>query len=173
MLADDYPELLKPVVLQPSKSKESIKLPPGFSEKVSVKKNTVEVKQPPNLDELKNRKAWEMAVGPAKSIPMNLVMSYMTGNSLQMIPIMMTLMLFLNPLKAIFNDTNKMFKHLETEKNSAVILQAKLVFVVCQLACMSIGIWKLNSMGLIPKSDADWLSFKKPTTFAETIRLLS
>lgn len=159
----DYADILSPKVVQPLKDVVS---PPGFTEKTpkkSVAKKLV------NLDDLKTKKAWEIAIGPAKSIPMNLIMSYMTGNSLQLIPIMMTMMLFLNPLKAIFTDTNKVFNNLQTNKNGSVIVQAKVVFVLCQLACMSIGIWKLNLMGLIPNSEGDWLSFKTPAFFPEKL----
>lgn len=164
MLAEQYPELIKPQVVPVTK--KDIVAPAGFSQDipsntaVSSKNSKPKEKTSVNVDALKTKKIWEIATGPAKSIPMNLFMSYMTGNSLQMIPIMTTLMMLLNPIKAIFNDTNKMFRNLETDKNASVILQAKLLFIVCQLGCMGIGIWKLNKMGLIPNSDADWLSFK-------------
>lgn len=146
-------ELLRPEVIQP---KGVVQAPAGFADHIT---RTIE-KKDVDMDDLKSRKAWEVAIGPAKSIPMNLIMSYMTGNSLQMIPIMMTLMLLLNPIKAIFNDTNRVFRNLETESNHFDIIQAKVIFVVCQIGCMSIGVWKLNKMGLIPNSEGDWLSFK-------------
>lgn len=166
----DYTDLLEPKVIQPKKPRE-LRSPAGFSE-ASTKKSTVQVKKEVDLEQLKVKKIWEIAIGPAKSIPMNLIMSYMTGNSLQIIPIMMTFSLFFNPLMAIFNETNKIFKNLETDKNTTVVLQAKAVFILCQLGCMAIGVWKLNGMGLIPNSDADWLSFKNPILNPERITLI-
>lgn len=172
-LEEEYSELLNPPVIQPTRTKNELVTPAGFGGGIANKKSEVQSKQVPDLELLKNRKIWEIATGPAKSIPMNLIMSYMTGNSLQMIPIMMTLMLFWNPLKAIFTETNIMFKGLETEKNGSTIFQAKIVFILCQIGCMSIGIWKLNKMGLIPNSEADWLSFKIPAQVNDKVRLLN
>lgn len=167
---DDYSELVNPRVIAPIRLNNLV-LPPGYNEEVlNTKKSTlVDKKQPDNLEELKIKKVWEIAIGPAKAIPMNLIMSYMTGSSLQIIPIMMTFSLLLNPLKAIFNDTNRIFKSLETDTNSSIIIQAKALFVVCHLGCMAIGVWKLNSMGLIPNSEADWLSFKSIALTDKTV----
>lgn len=144
--------------------------PPGFGQ-TSTKTKTAEVKRPTTdqVEQLKIKKAWEIATGPAKSIPMNLIMSYMTGNSLQMIPIMMTLMLFWNPLKAIFTETNSSFEALVTEKNRTELYLPKAVFVLCQMATMAIGVWKLNSMGLIPNGEADWLAWKDVTQVVERL----
>jgi hypothetical protein len=48
------------------------------------------------------QRAWDVAMGPAKSIPMNAIMIYMSGNGVQIFSVMITAMLFWNPLKAIF-----------------------------------------------------------------------
>ena len=50
---------------------------------------------------LKIKKAWDLALSPAKSIPMNAFMMYMSGNSIQIFSIMITLMLFWNSVNAI------------------------------------------------------------------------
>lgn len=177
-LEDQYPELLKAKVIQPVKTKEPIPSPPGFDSNfitsTTNKKNNVpdDKKHTVDVEGLKSKKVWELAIGPAKTIPMNLIMSYMTGNSLQMIPIMTTLMMLWTPLKSIFVDTNRIFKSYQTETNGDIILQSKLVFIACQVACMSIGIWKLNSMGLIPNSESDWLSWKLPNQFIEKVSIL-
>ncbi|KAG8733212.1 hypothetical protein FRC11_007863 [Ceratobasidium sp. 423] len=44
-----------------------------------------------------------MAVSPAKSLPMNAFMLYMSGNSVQIFSIGILVMLLLNPLKAVAN----------------------------------------------------------------------
>lgn len=41
-------------------------------------------------------------MGPAKTIPMNAIMIYMSGNGVQLFSVMITAMLFWQPLKAIF-----------------------------------------------------------------------
>ncbi|KAI5957021.1 hypothetical protein KGF57_003395 [Candida theae] len=147
-----------------SKGRDSINTvpsPPGFVTKPLelTKQAAQKVHHKTDLNELKTRKIWELAVGPAKSIPMNAFMSYMTGNSLQIIPVTMTIMLLWNPIKSIFNDLNPTFSKLKTEDNQSIILFAKLGFIFFQLMSMSIGIYKLYTMGLIPHSEADWLAW--------------
>mmetsp|Transcript_2657 Transcript_2657/g.3124 ORF Transcript_2657/g.3124 Transcript_2657/m.3124 type:complete len:182 (-) Transcript_2657:976-1521(-) len=177
--SESYGELLNPSIVKDSKisGKKQITLPAGFSISLQHSKlnATARSNNKPDLErleELKVKKAWEIALGPAKSIPMNLIMSYMTGNSLQIIPIMMTLMLFWNPLKAIFTETNASFKNLETKKNASDIFLTRAVFVICQLACMAVGIWKLYNMGLIPNSEGDWLAWKVAVQYKEKVFLI-
>lgn len=165
-----FDELIKPTII-PRVSLD-ITLPQGFGAESNTK-SIAPIKKPTaqQLDLLKVKKAWEIATGPAKSIPMNLVMSYMTGNSLQMIPIMMTLMLLWNPLKAIFSETNAAFAGLKTEKNALEILLPQVVFVVCQLGNIGVGLWKLNNMGLIPNREADWLAWKRAAEVIERVTM--
>lgn len=159
-----HPELVNPSVRSPAPNVVS---PAGFEDEPSKSKKANPVKKPVanDLEQLKIKKAWEIAMGPAKSVPMNLIMSYMTGNSLQVIPIMMTLMLLWNPLKAIFTETNALFRRLATEKNAHALVLPKVVFVLFQVANMAVGLWKLNQMGLIPNKEADWLSWQVPSTY--------
>ncbi|KAK6205278.1 uncharacterized protein RJT21DRAFT_14596 [Scheffersomyces amazonensis] len=165
-----FDELINPKVPgAPKSTKKDLPNPPGFAYEAKgtnnskSKKSTVSstVNEEERLEELKEKKAWEVAIGPAKSIPMNAIMSYMTGNSLQIIPVTMTLMLLWNPLKAIFNETNPNFINLTTKKNGTTILLAKAVFILFQILNMSIGIYKLYKMGLIPHTEADWIAWKE------------
>ena len=50
------------------------------------------------MDTLKLKKAWEVALGPAKQLPMQAIMGYMSGNSLQIFSIMMVFMLYVKPI---------------------------------------------------------------------------
>jgi hypothetical protein len=86
-------------------------------------------------------------------------MSYMSGNSLQMIPISMTLMLFTNAITAIIG-INKAFTGLESDRISNDLAMAKSTFLFFQMVTIGIGIYKLNSMGLIPNKTGDWLAFE-------------
>lgn len=165
----EFDELLNPTILA-SPISNMLASPPGYG--ISGVKKVMTGKGAPGdaqVSELKLKKAWELAMGPAKSIPLNVIMSYMTGNSLQIIPVTMTLMLLWNPIKAIFNDTNTTFKNLITKENESQILLAKLVFVICQLGSMSVGVYKLYNMGLIPHSEADWLAWKEIVNIRERL----
>lgn len=168
----EYDELLKPrVVYNP---KNVVAEPLGSGEiSVKIKQAPVKPINDQEINQLKFKKAWELAISPAKSIPMNLIMSYMSGNSLQIIPMTMTLMLLWNPLKAIFNDTNSIFKDLQTKQNGSQINMLKLVYILCQLLNMAIGIYKLYVMGLIPHADADWLAWRQPLNLKEKLSVLN
>jgi hypothetical protein len=101
------------------------------------------------MDTLKVKKAWEVALGPVKSLPMTVIMMYMSGNSLQIFSIMMVFMAFKNPIAGLMA-TNQAFERFNTESNATQLLQTKLVYVAMQLVALGVGIWKINSMGLLP-----------------------
>ncbi|ODV78842.1 uncharacterized protein CANTADRAFT_53803, partial [Suhomyces tanzawaensis NRRL Y-17324] len=164
-----YAELLTPQVVSPSTSK-TLSSPPGFGGDHAKLGTARPTKQDDaQVSELKAKRAWELAIAPAKSLPMTAFMSYMTGNSLQIIPMTMAFMLLWNPIKAIFTETNALFKNLSTKDNSSTILQTKLVYVVCQLLNMAVGVYKLSNMGLIPNREADWLAWKEVVGFKESL----
>lgn len=101
------------------------------------------------MDTLKLKKAWEVALAPVKSLPMTAFMMYMSGNSLQIFSIMMVVMAFKNPLMGLVN-TNQAFERFNTESISGQLIQVKLLYVVCQLVALAVGVWKINNMGLLP-----------------------
>lgn len=81
------------------KNASSIPDPPGFlsSKAVAGKKAQIVARRAPTQEEtdtLKLKKSWEIALAPAKQIPMQAIMSYMSGNSLQIFSIMMVFMLY-------------------------------------------------------------------------------
>ncbi|EOO03928.1 putative er membrane duf1077 domain-containing protein [Phaeoacremonium minimum UCRPA7] len=145
----------------PSKSGKSgaISDPPGFpsqavasnSKKRDVAKET-KARKPPTpeeMDTLKLKKAWEVALAPIKNLPMTGIMMYMSGNSLQIFSIMMVFMAFKNPIMGLIT-TNQAFEKFETDSNKAKILQVKLAYVAMQLVALALGVWKVNGMGLLP-----------------------
>jgi hypothetical protein len=131
--------------------------PPGFSSNTQVSrskggKNTVTARKPPSqeeMDTLKLKKAWELALAPAKQLPMNAIGMYMTGNSLQIFSIMMVFMLFKGPIGAMMN-IQSTFQRLETDGNKAQMMLVKAAFVGCNFLALALGIWKVNGMGLLP-----------------------
>ena len=101
------------------------------------------------MDTLKLKKAWELAIAPAKQLPMNGIMMYMSGNSLQIFSIMMVWMLFKNPITALLN-INPTFARFETEGTKANLVLVKIAYVATNLLALALGIWKVNGMGLLP-----------------------
>ncbi|KAK7749133.1 hypothetical protein SLS62_008420 [Diatrype stigma] len=142
------------------KSRSSIPDPPGFpshSTGLTKKQASKEAKAQParkqptpeEMDTLKLKKAWEVALAPVKNLPMTAIMMYMSGNSLQIFSIMMVLMAFKNPIMGILS-TNQAFEKFESEGNRGQMLQAKLAYVAMQLLALAVGVWKINAMGLLP-----------------------
>ncbi|KAI9307201.1 hypothetical protein BJ944DRAFT_262318 [Cunninghamella echinulata] len=119
--------------------------------------------------EMKIKRAWDVAMGPAKSIPMNAVMIYMSGNGVQIFSVMITAMLFINPIKAIMT-IGQTFERFETKGSTqpgADLLLAKLTFIGLHLLTICLGIYKLNGMGLLPTTTSDWLAFLPPKQVIE------
>ncbi|KAI9888176.1 MAG: hypothetical protein M1823_000111 [Watsoniomyces obsoletus] len=153
---------------RPIRSKPSgIPDPPGFtpsstSSKRSATANKKAARTRPSTEEtdtLKLKKAWEVALAPAKQLPMNAIMMYMSGNTLQIFSIMMVWMLFTNPIKGIFG-TEQAFTRYETEGTKGRLWGVKVVYVLMQLLALGLGLWKVNSMGLLPNTRSDWLAWE-------------
>ncbi|KAL2429895.1 hypothetical protein ABEF95_012998 [Exophiala dermatitidis] len=147
------------------KNANSIPDPPGLSAARSVtgkQKSQVVGRKPPTAEEtatLKLKKAWEIALAPAKQVPMQAIMAYMSGNSLQIFSIMMVFMLFKNPIQAI-SQTNMAFSRFESAGTRGQMLGIKAVYVLMQCLLLGLGIYKVNSMGLLPTTRSDWLAWE-------------
>lgn len=141
----------------PVKSSKSTTLtdPPGFTAPLTTRssnKKAVSARKPPSpeeMDSLKLKKAWELALAPAKQLPMNAIGMYMTGNGLQIFSIMMVFMLFKGPIQGILGIQNT-FARLESAGNKDQMLVVKLAFIGCNLLALALGVWKVNAMGLLP-----------------------
>ncbi|KAI6084822.1 hypothetical protein F4821DRAFT_165127 [Hypoxylon rubiginosum] len=162
----------------PKSKTGSIPDPPGYpsqSTSLSKKQASKEPKTQPRkqptpeeMDTLKLKKAWEVALAPVKNLPMTAIMMYMSGNSLQIFSIMMVFMAFKNPIMGIIG-TNQAFERFESESNKTKLIQAKLAYVAMQIVALAVGIWKVNAMGLLPTTRSDWLAWeaqREPLDFA-------
>ncbi|KAJ9068029.1 hypothetical protein DSO57_1032912 [Entomophthora muscae] len=112
-----------------------------------------------SLNTLKAKKAWDLAFASAKSIPMNAIMIYMSGNSVAIFSIMVTGMMFFQPIKAIMG-INKVFERLESEDEKVDLTLQKITFCILNLFVVGMGVYKCASMGLLPTSTSDWLAFE-------------
>ncbi|KAL1992241.1 hypothetical protein VTN49DRAFT_4273 [Thermomyces lanuginosus] len=145
-----------------SSKANSIRNPPGFTSKPSGKQRHAgpqTPRRPVETETLRLKKAWEVALAPSKQIPMNAIMMYMSGNSLQIFSIMMVFMLFKGPIQGLLN-TNAAFTKFETDQNRGQILGCKGVYVLMQLVLLGLGVWKVNAMGLLPTTRSDWLAWE-------------
>jgi uncharacterized protein DUF1077 len=101
------------------------------------------------MDTLKLKKAWEVALAPAKNLPMTAIMMYMSGNSLQIFSIMMVVMAFKTPLMGLMA-TNTALERFESDSNRGALVQVKLAYVAMQVLALALGVYKVNTMGLLP-----------------------
>ncbi|KDN67683.1 hypothetical protein CSUB01_01211 [Colletotrichum sublineola] len=138
--------------------------PPGYPSQTSGSKKDQKIQPrkqqtPEEMDTLKVKKAWEVALAPVKNLPMTAIMMYMSGNSLQIFSIMMVVMAFKNPLMGL-TAVNQAFERFESETNKGKMLQVKLAYVAMQFVALALAIWKVNSMGLLPTTRSDWLAWE-------------
>ncbi|KAK0547198.1 hypothetical protein OC846_004953 [Tilletia horrida] len=158
-----------------TKRDPSIPSPPGFSSLAapassasssSKKKDSATASStvsrrptPAQHSALQQAKAWEIALGPAKSLPMNAIMLYMSGSGVQIFSMMAVGMLVMNPIKAL-TAVDQPFQRLTSSQHS--LLLQKTAYIACQLACIALGLYKCWSMGLLPTESSDWLAWKQP-----------
>ncbi|KAF9234490.1 hypothetical protein BU15DRAFT_89963 [Melanogaster broomeanus] len=115
---------------------------------------------------LKEKRAWDLAIAPAKSLPMQAFMLYMSGGGVQIFSMGIVLMLLLTPFKNIAG-INAAFAPFaptsSTSKNAnslTTLPLQKLAYVACNLLTLAVGLWKCRSMGLLPTGTGDWLAFE-------------
>lgn len=138
------PLLIPPPLSQPA---SQLIIPPPSPQKSGSKPHVAPT--PVETDDLFLKKAWELAIAPAKTIPMNAIMMYMSGNTLQIFSIMMTAMLFMNPLKAL-STVGSSFARFDNDRTHTRLWPVKLAYIGLQIATIALGIWKVNGMGLLP-----------------------
>ncbi|KAF5331148.1 hypothetical protein D9619_006059 [Psilocybe cf. subviscida] len=114
-------------------------------------------------DALKDKRAWDVAIAPAKSLPMQAFMLYMSGGGVQIFSIGIVFMLLLSPFKNVagINEAFSQYAPSTKKANSLSTLPLqKVVFVLCNLLTLGVGLWKCRSMGLLPTGTGDWLAFE-------------
>ncbi|KAL7421827.1 hypothetical protein Q5752_003598 [Cryptotrichosporon argae] len=120
--------------------------------------------------ELKLKRAWELALSPAKSLPMQAVMLYFSGSGVQIFSLGMIFMLLTGPLSAVFNILNafEAFRPTPAPRadgttpapSYALLIPPMITYVLCQGAVLALGLWKCSTMGILPTGSADWVQFE-------------
>ncbi|KAI9013267.1 hypothetical protein BC832DRAFT_590220 [Gaertneriomyces semiglobifer] len=175
-----------------SKSRNPKLDPPGFAEYIENDSQRSKTHKKDKTDQetadrevqianLKIKKAWDAALAPGKSIPMNGFMLWMSGNSIQIFSVLITVMLLWNSLKAIMN-VNSVFERFSSKEQGVArpqglaalmelskdpLLYPKVIYVILQCGCLALGVWKCGAMGLLPTATSDWLAFMEPKKILE------
>ncbi|KAI0694126.1 DUF1077-domain-containing protein [Cytidiella melzeri] len=143
--------------------------PPGFSCTATYTSSHTNPSASALYKAMKDKRAWDLAISPAKSLPMQAFMLYMSGGGVQVFSMGIVFMLLLSPFKNVAG-INTAFvplapvpagKKQAPEPNALTTLALhKLVYLLCNLLTLAIGLWKCRSMGLLPTGTGDWLAFE-------------
>ncbi|KAL7282989.1 hypothetical protein ACG7TL_002409 [Trametes sanguinea] len=138
--------------------------PPGFASVVSSSKSSKSAAtSTASYEELKAKRAWDLAFSPAKSLPMQAFMLYMSGGGVQIFSMGIVFMLLSSPFKnlASINSAFAPFAPASSSpKSFTTLLLQKIAYIFCNLLTLALGLWKCRSMGLLPTGTGDWLAFE-------------
>ncbi|XP_014785082.1 ER membrane protein complex subunit 4 [Octopus bimaculoides] len=126
--------------------------PVGYSETANVSDRVKDIDP-----DLIVKRSWDVALGPVKQVPMNIIIMWMAGNSISIFPIMMVGMMFFRPIQALIGIQNT-FKLIEGYQGP---LQ-KIVYFFGNVICLALAVYKCQVMGLLPTQPSDWLAFVEP-----------
>ncbi|GBG79246.1 hypothetical protein CBR_g29297 [Chara braunii] len=139
----------------PSTSR-SIHDPLGFDRRAAEQDEVTVSRQKKEMDaNWKERKAREAAQAPMRNIFMMGLMMWMAGNSVSLFSVPITFSAIWSPISALRN-MNLVFDQFKDDKIDLVL--PKLIFISLNLVGCAMGLYKLNSLGLLPTTPSDWVS---------------
>lgn len=95
-----------------------------------------------------------LAQAPGKQLLMTCFMLWMSGNSLQIFSIMMLSMALWTPISEMAQVSARFARFDDSGVDMTI---PKITFVAIHLAGLAMGLYKCNTMGLLPTSTADWI----------------
>eukprot|EP00331_Platyophrya_macrostoma_P028678 CAMPEP_0176449188 /NCGR_PEP_ID=MMETSP0127-20121128/26293_1 /TAXON_ID=938130 /ORGANISM="Platyophrya macrostoma, Strain WH" /LENGTH=160 /DNA_ID=CAMNT_0017836407 /DNA_START=12 /DNA_END=494 /DNA_ORIENTATION=+ len=135
-----------------------VKAKPDVPDPLGFTKNLNDVSEgearPTQLRDIMENKVKTFAMAPAGQILMALLMLYMSGGGLNIFMIFFTFQVLVQPIKALVG-INGAFKQFEGYK--IPLLPYKLMYAAIQSVILSIGGYRLYTMGLLPLAPADWV----------------
>ncbi|KAI0792738.1 hypothetical protein C8Q75DRAFT_751101 [Abortiporus biennis] len=146
--------------------------PPGFAQVTTASSSKSTSKQSSSstasYETLKEKRAWDFAISPAKSLPMQAFMLYMSGGGVQIFSMGIVFMLLSSPFKNLagMNEAFAPFapakggKPSPNAKSLSTLPLQKIVYFICNLLTLALGLWKCKNMGLLPTGTGDWLAFE-------------
>ncbi|KAI9446764.1 DUF1077-domain-containing protein, partial [Lactarius indigo] len=150
------------VSLGTSNSKRSkLPPPPGFSELTKAQSHSKSSTATAlgSLESLKVKRAWDFAISPVKSLPMQAFMLYMSGGGVQIFSMGIVAMLLLSPFKNV-SAMNTAFAPFApgppsspSAKSLTTLPLQKLAYLGCNILTLALGLWKCRSMGLAPNGN--------------------
>ncbi|KAK4269695.1 hypothetical protein QN277_022818 [Acacia crassicarpa] len=116
------------------------------------------------LQHLASKKAWEVAQAPFKNLLMMGFMMWMAGSTVHLFSIVITFSARWQPISAL-QGVRKGFEPYKDKK--VELLGPKLLYIALNLGGLALGVWKLNTLGLLPTHVSDWVSSLPPAQEVE------
>ncbi|KAL6134152.1 hypothetical protein ACLB2K_059491 [Fragaria x ananassa] len=139
--------------------------PPGFSRASSEQDDSTLSRQKKEAESTwKAQKAWEVAQAPFKNLLMMGFMMWMAGSTVHLFSIGITFSALWQPISAL-QGVGKVFEPYKDRKVD--LLAPKLLFIALNLGGLALGVWKLNTLGLLPTHASDWVSSLPPAQEVE------
>ncbi|KAH9534811.1 hypothetical protein CY35_17G023000 [Sphagnum magellanicum] len=146
-------------------SSASARDPIGFSRStLDLEESTSGKQKKDNEATWKQQKAWEAAQAPFRNLFMMGFMMWMAGNTVHLFSIGITFSALWQPISAL-QGISKVFEPFKDARTD--ILLPKLLFIAMNFAALGLGLYKLNSLGLLPTHASDWVSSLPPPQAVE------
>lgn len=134
--------------------------PPGYDRSALEVDESSSGRQKKEVDVTwKVQKAWEIAQAPFKNLLMMGFMMWMAGSTVHLFSIGITFSALWQPISAL-QGVGKVFEPFQDSRID--LLLPKLVYTALNLAALLLGVWKLNTLGLLPTHASDWVSSLPP-----------
>lgn len=145
---------LNPRNSNPKDLREQFESPPAYITGTIQEQQDVAEKE--ENKSLMQKRSWDIALGPMKTIPMNFFVMWMAGSTISIFPIMMVGMMAFRPIRALAS-VHSLFIGMETSLGSLWL--QKFVYILGNLLGIGLALYKCQSMGLLPTHASDWLAF--------------
>jgi hypothetical protein len=132
--------------------KSGLEAPFGYTKSFSAPENTVKDTQRKNT--ILSSQAKAAAFSPGSQIFMQLFMMWMMGSSLHIFSIFMIYQMMSGPISSMMT-VNQKFARFSTLGNELAFY--KLIYIGINLGVLGMGLYKLNTMGLLPLNPSDYV----------------
>ena len=112
------------------------------------------------VNRMKENKAWGLVMGQGRSIFTTFISTFFIGTNVSMFTIAIYSYNIYNAINTLLN-VNKSFKMYESPEYS--LLSYKVMYVILSIISIILIGYKIDKMGFLPLSAADWASFAQQT----------
>merc|ERR1711920_1022054 len=138
--------------------------PPGYRMTMDDGGSGAKAKSKSSNQELLEKKAWEVAIGPIQSVGMNLFMLWMSGSSPGIFNVMILGYCFTS-IVGQFSRVNTVFQAFKTIDTT---LQKPAYLALCTVS-LAYLLYHSSGMGLLSTSSGDWIAYIPTTEVNEMV----